>query len=518
MVTVTTGSTGAFVDNFNPYSPNVQDAANGMIYEPMFYFNTLKTDDITPWLGTSYTWSNGGRTLQFQLRHNVTWTDGKPFTSADVVFTLNLALHNQALNKYALPLADVTANGPYALTVDFTKPAYEDLYYVAGKVGIVPQHIWQSIPNPTTWQNPKPVGTGAYELSKISSQSEEFTANPHYYQPGLPKVKELRFLAFSGNESADAAIVSGQVDWAGGFIPNIKTAYVAHDPKYTLVNLPLATNVLIPNYVSGPTAQLPVRQAISAALDRDFISNTVYDGETPPSNPEALLTPNFSSVLDPALAGSKLGGPNVAKAKGILQAAGYHLGANQIFVGPDGAPLNITIKVISGYTDYVSTLQIVVQELKAAGINLTVDGQSYAAFTADQDTGNFQLIINAFGFTPSPYSYYDEMLDSSIAPPIGQTDTVGNYGRYHNDQVNSLLTDIANHQDETSALPDFYQIEQIVTQDIPVIPLFEAQDEIEFNGHHVTGFPTQQNPYAAAAVYMQPDIGWVAMRLSSPTS
>lgn len=517
VVTVFTGSSGPLADNFNPYSPNVQDQARGMIYETLFYFNTLKTGDIQPWLATGYTWANGGRTVRFQLRHNVTWSDGQPFTSADVVFTLNLAMHHQALNQYGLPLAGATANDPYTVTVDFTKPAYPDLYYVGGKVEILPQHIWQSVSNPATWPDPQPVGTGAYTLTKFSTQSEEFTANPHYYLPDLPKIKKYRFLSFSGNESADAAIESGQVDWSGGFIPNIRAAYERKDPQYHLVNLPMATAVLVPNYVQGPTAQLAVRQAISAAIDRTFISNTVYDGETPPSNPEALVTPNFAAVLDPALAGATLPAADPGRARQILQAAGYHAGANGIFVGPDGNPLNITVKTISGYTDYISTLQIIGQNLKAAGINLTVQGESYAAFTSDQDTGNFQLIINAFGYTPSPYSYYDEMMDPSITAPIGQVDSIGNYGRYHNDTVTGLLTDIASHEKETDALSDFHQIEHIVAQDLPVIPLFEAQNEIEFNGHHVTGFPTTGNPYAAPAIYMQPDIGWVAMRLA-PTS
>ena len=516
VITVTTGaSTSTLEDDFNPYSPNVEVQTNGMIYEPLFYFNTLKIGDVQPWLATAYTWSNNGRTLHFDLRHNVTWSDGQPFTSADVVFTLNQAKNSTALNRYALPIADVSADGPYGVTVDFTKTAYVDLYYIAGKVMILPRHIWQSVTDPATWLNPQPIGTGAYTLTKFSSQSMEFSANPHYYLPGLPKVQKYRFITFASNESLDTAIENGAVDWSGGFIPNVKHAYEARDPQFHLVNLPMATAVLVPNAQTGPTANVAVRQAISAAIDRDYIANTVYDGEAPPSNPGALLTPNFSSVADPAQAGARFGGADPARAKQILQAAGYHLGGDGIFAGPDGAPLNLTVKTISGYTDYVSTLQIVVQELKAAGINLTVDGQSYAAFTADQDSGNFQLIIAGYGFSPSAWAYYDEFLDSSIAQPIGQTDTVGNYGRYHNPQVDALLADIAGHQKETDALPDFYQIEKIVGQDLPVIPLFEAQDEIEFNGHHVTGYPTTANPYAAAAIYMQPDLGWVAMRLSA---
>ena len=194
-----------------------------MIYEPLFFYNTAKAGDIKPWLGTSYAWSNGGKTLTVQLRHNVKWTDGKPFTSADVVFTFNQALHSTALNKFGLPLASVSADGTYGVTINFTKAAYTDAYYALGRVEILPQHIWKSITNPTTFLNEHPVGTGAYILTKFSPQVFELTANPHYYMPGLPHFKTVRFIGYSGNTTLDAAIEAGQLDWTGAFIPNIKT-------------------------------------------------------------------------------------------------------------------------------------------------------------------------------------------------------------------------------------------------------------------------------------------------------
>ena len=500
VLTVATGAP-AYVDDFNMYSPNQQDATNGMIYEPMFFYNTVKTGDIKPWLGLSYAWSNGGKTLTVQLRHNVKWTDGKPFTSADVVYTFDQALHSTALNKFALPLASVAADGTYGVTINFTKAAYTDAYYALGRVEIVPQHIWKSISNPTTFLNEHPVGTGAYILTKFSPQVFELTANPHYYLPGLPHFKTVRFIGYTGNTTMDAAIEAGQLDWTGAFIPDIKKTYLAKDPKFVVSDIPLATNFLVPNMSTGPTTKLAVRQAISAALDRTSISNTVYNGYAPPSNPEALITPNYNSVLDPSLASAKFPSPDAAAAKNILTRAGI------------ATPLTLTVKMVAGYTDYLSALQIIQQELKPAGINLVIDQEAYTAFTSDQDNGNFQLLIAGFGFTPDPWSYYYSLLDSSIAPAIGTADTVGNYGRYRNTQVDSLLGQIADTTDTSVQNPAFYKIENIFAQQLPLIPLYEAQNEIEFNGHHVGNIPTTANPYGAPAVYIQPDIGWISARL-----
>ena len=150
MLTVTTGSAGVFADNFNLFSPNAEDPTNGMIYEPLFFYDTAKSGSVQPWLGTSATWSNGGESVTVQLRHNVTWTDGTPFTSADVVYTFEQAIKDKALNKFGLPLASVTADGSYAVTINFTSPAYSDAYYALGRVEILPKHIWQSISNPAT--------------------------------------------------------------------------------------------------------------------------------------------------------------------------------------------------------------------------------------------------------------------------------------------------------------------------------------------------------------------------------
>lgn len=502
VLTVTTGSAGVFADNFNMFSPNAEDPTNGMIYEPLFFYDTAKSGSVQPWLGTSFAWSNGGKAVTVQLRHNVKWTDGTPFTSADVVYTFDLAIGNTAVNKFGLPLASATADGAYAVTINFKSAAYSDAYYALGRVEILPKHIWQSIGDPTTTLNEHPVGTGAYELSSISSQTMTFTANPHYYFPGLPKFKTIRFVSYTSNTASDTAIESGTIDWAGSYIPDIQKLYLDKNPKYAVSDIPLSTAFLVPNLTSGPTANLAVRQAISDALNRTYISDTVYNGYASPTNPEALILPNYKAQLSPSLAGASLGGPNPSLARSILTRAGIKL------------PLSLSVDMVSGYTDYLSDLEIIQQELKTADINLTIDQPVYSAFIADQSTGNFQMLMDNFGYTPDPYSYYYLLLDSSVAPPIGQADSVGDYNRFKNPTVDSLLNSIASTDDTAAQTRDFYQIEQIFAAQLPDIPLFNQQDEIEFNGNVVTGYPTLQNAYGAPAVYIQPDIGWIAARLT----
>jgi peptide/nickel transport system substrate-binding protein len=513
VVTGTFGNTAPFAADFNPYSPSALDPTYGMIYEPLMFFDTAKAGVVQPWLATSYAWSSGGKSITFQLRHGVKWNDGKPFTSADVAFTFNDEKSNSALNNYGLPIAGATTSGPYSVTVNFTQPVYTDLYFIAGKIDILPQHIWSKITNPTTWTDPQPVATGAYMVKSVSPQVLELTANPDYYVPGLPNIKTYRFLTYSGNTTADAAIIDGSADWAGGFIPNINKTYLAKSPKNNLVDLPLAVDFLIPNMVSGPTASLAVREAISDAINRDYISQSVYNGYAPPTDPEALLMPNFASIASPAASGDSFGAVNPAQSKQILESAGYTLGSNGIFANASGAPLDIDIKVVQGYTDYISILQILQSELKAAGISMTYTQESYSVWSSDQDTGNFQMLISNAGYTPIPYSYYYSLIDSAVTKPIGTSESIGDYGRYSNPTVDNLLATIAGTTNTSVQNQAFYQIESIFKAQLPDIPLMEAQDEIEFNGNAVTGEPTKTNPYAGAAIWLSPDNGWVAARL-----
>lgn len=512
VLTVTTGAAGTFADNFNPFSPNAEDPAHGMIYEPLYFFDTAKAGVSDPWLATSYAWSNGGKTLTFQLRHGVKWTNGTPFTSADVAFTFNLIKSNPALNGYGLPLVRATTSGPYTAVVEFSRPAYSDLEYVAGLTYILPESIWKSVKDPATFLDTHPVGTGAYEVSKVAGSVMKLTANPDYYMRGMPHFKTIEFLSFKGNTSSDLAIENGSLDWAGSYIPNIKREYLAKNRKFVVSDIPLSVEFLVPNLVKGPTSSLAVRRAISDAIDRNLVSSDVYQGYAEPTSPAGLLVPNFDSVLSTSASKARFT-YSASAARKVLEDAGYKMGSNGIFDSPSGKPLDINVKVVSGYTDYIESLQIMVPELKAAGIDLIVDQEAYAQFTSDQDTGNFQLLIDNFGYTPLPYVFYNDLLNGSTTPAIGKTDTVGNYGRYNNPSVNAALSSISAAPSTSTVLSDYATIEKQFLADEPLIPLFDQQDEQEFNGNVVTGEPTPKNPYAADAVYIAPDLGWVAMRL-----
>ncbi len=269
--------------------------------------------------------------------------------------------------------------------------------------------------------------------------------------------------------------------WGGAFIPNIKQVYESKDPNYHVIDIPAAIINIVPNMVSGPTASLAVREAISDAINRNFISQDVYDGLVGQINQTGLVQPLYSNITNPAL--DKPFTFSDSQAKTTLEAAGYTMGSNGFFQ-KNGSELSVSIQVPSGYTDYVSVLQIVEQEMKAAGHQHDRRrGIAEPVLLRTGRTGISSCIIEYYGFTPSPYVYYKNLLDSQGIPAVGSLDTAGDYGRYSNPTVNSLFNSIAATPDVSAQRPDFYQIESIVAQQLPIIPVSDQQGDTEFNGN-----------------------------------
>src|SRR5579859_7956316 len=147
-----TGST--WTCQFSPFNSSVltTGATFGLIYEPLMYVNILQsTKPPTPWLATSSQWSNGYRTLTFTIRNGVTWSDGKPFSANDVVYTFNAMKSDKAIDLNAIwaadggPLTNVALGGANQVVFTFKSAAQPYFYFVADLTPIVPQHIWSTL-------------------------------------------------------------------------------------------------------------------------------------------------------------------------------------------------------------------------------------------------------------------------------------------------------------------------------------------------------------------------------------
>ena len=491
--------TGPIADNFNPFgstSPGNLLGATSMVYEPLLQYNLAKPGQTYPWLATSYAFSNDDKTLSLQLRHGVKWSDGKPFTSADVAFTFNMLKKYPAINSLGITFASVSTPNPYEVVLTFASPAYVQLYNIAGATPIVPEHIWSKVGNPAAYADAKPVGTGPYLVQSITSQGIDLTRNPSYWQPGLPKIGKLDYIVYDSNTSANLSLENGQLDWAGNFVPHIKQVYQSRDPSHRFYGFPpYRTSYMIVNLTQYPFQYPQVREALSLALDRAAVVDAGEYGEQPPAlSPTGLVIPLQDGELA-AQYTARYGQPDLSKARSLLKSVGFRYSGGRLYE-PNGKPFSLTIIGPSAYTDVMADYQVVAQQWRDLGATVTIDGEAVNSWLQQTQTGQYQVTITA---TPSaeivdPWGSFNELLNSALASPVGHP-SVGDQEHYDSPQANALLTQWANATTAVARQQAEDGIEKLMATQVPVIPLFYNVLFAEWTTNKVTGWPTAANDY-----------------------
>ena len=442
--------------SFNPFNPSnlAQGVTFGQVYEPLAFVNTLQSGKATPWLATAWAWSDGNKMLTFTIRNGVKWNDGTPMTAADVAFTFNLMkkFPTLDLNSVWSVLSSVTQQGN-KVVMTFKTAAVPYFYYIADQTPIVPQHVWSTIANPVSYADANPVGTGAFTVNPCSAQNITYVANPHYWQPGEPKLAKVLYPAFTSNDPANTYLATGQAQWGSQFIPNIESFYTSKSPDNHYWFPPIANVTLIPNLTVPGLNNAAVRQAMAYAIDRNRVSQIGEYGYEPPANQTGIVTPTFSSWEDTSAASQYDYTYNPAKAKQILTSAGFKMGSNGIFASPSGKPLSFTVINIGGYSDWVASMQVIQQDLKTVGIQITTDNLSQNDFLSRLYNGDYQLAYNNQQGGPSPYYEFRQWLYSANSAPIGKQ-AASNWERYSNPATDAADQPVRHDHLEGAAAAD----------------------------------------------------------------
>lgn len=483
---------------FNPFVPTsaaVTVGATSMIYEPLFQANLAHpakkngAPNVYPFLATGFKWGPGGKSITFTIRQGVKWSDGTPFTPADVAFTYNLLKQYPAINGGGLPITGASVNGN-TVTVKFSSSEYSDFQEIAGTVYIVPQHLWASVGDPSKFLDPNPVGTGPYKVQSVGASGVVLTANTGYWGGpfgghGAPAVKTVEFPALSSNTSALSALLTNQVQWGGNFIPGFQKA-VAGKP---IVNNspPGNTNSFEPNLSKWPTNQLAVRKAISLAINRAAIGLQGEAGqELPVSNASGLPLPVFSPYLAPAVKKYRVSPhANIAAAAKVLKAAGYKKVGK--YWALKGKIVKFSITDPSSYSDYKADDLLAAQQLQKAGIDATFQGLSVNQWNADMATGNFDLTQHWSTTAANPVQQYNDWLNSKLAT---KNNRAGNFEGLKNRKVDAMLAKAAATAPGPGLVKALAPIEQYVATNLPIIPTVYGATWGQYNTGAFTGWPT----------------------------
>jgi peptide/nickel transport system substrate-binding protein len=495
ILTVAGGPSGPIQRIFNPYLPTsaYDVGSGGMIYEPLAAQNTLKPNDFVPWLAASWAWSNDNKTFTMQIRKNVKWTDGTPLTNADVVYSFQLMKQYPALNLAGVYFQTVTATANNSVTMTFDQPYAQKIDVLLNQF-IVPQHIWSKIADPTSWADPNPVGTGPLMLSTFSAQSYLLVKNPNYWQPGKPAIGGMQFVSERDNTGVSLALAQGQLDWAGVFIPNAQSAYTSKSPNNHIFWPTVGTDGLITNQQSAPFNDLAVRKAVSLGVDRNQIANA--NQGLPATSVTGLPMPLYADSIAPDLKGVNFK-QDTAQAKQILQQDGYTMDGNGYFA-KNGQELSFAITDPSSYTEQIAEAQVIVSQMKDIGIKVSINGVTTESINTLTGKGNFQASLGyPIATQTTEFDIYDTWMNPVYSAPIGTLiPTYQNIERWTDPQTAQLFNQYPSLTDPAQQQQILYQFQHTMANDLPIIPFTYFADYTEYSTAKVTGWPTEQNPYA----------------------
>lgn len=509
-----------FQRNFNPFmSTSRLDFTQGGIYEPLMIITTAGKGHTYPWLATKLAWTNHNKTAVITLRSGVRWSDGKPFSAKDVVFTFNYGKKYAAADETGLMQKGLVTkvqqigNNQVAFTFKTVNTTVLP-QLLSTNVMIVPQHIWSKITNPGSYPNPNPVGTGPFaRVAKFTSQEYILGKNKYYWQTGKPTFDGIRVPAISGNDATLAAAIKGDLDWMATKIANVQNSYVQHDPThfhyyYGNVAYPLGLYVNTEKY---PYSLYALREAMSLAIDRNKINTIAEAGYEPPADALAMSR-LYPAWVDPKLKSQAKAlaptTPNVAKAKQVLTQAGFTYKGNDLY-DPKGNRVSLALSCPSGWDDWVTSMQIIQQNLQAIGIDANFTQADATAWLGQRSHRQ----LDAFFWSPlggiSPYVQFNAYMSKESYFPVGQdalASGLANLSGWYSAKATSLLAQWRQTGSIKKQKQIAYQLERIQLNSLPFVPTVYAPYWYDYSTRHFTGFPTKQNNYANGATYLYPDV------------
>ncbi len=490
-----------WVANFNILAPDPTPDTQGLIYEPLMVWNEVDGSKI-PWLATSFEWSDDLRGLTVTLREGVQWSDGEDFNADDVVYTFNLLRERPELDRGALWQFIESVEKVDDYTVQFNLSTVNTLGDVQiGQVEPVPEHIYSQVEDPVTFTNENPVGTGPFaNVCRFEEQVYELCANENYWIPGLPYVERLRYPGFAGNEQANLAVINGETDWAGHFLPDIEQTYVALDPENNHYYFwPGGDTVSIyMNTEKPPFDDVAFRQAVSQAIDYESVVGIGMYGYTVPANATGL-GPRYANwvsqeALDTA-AEMGLSTFDSARAATTLDEAGYvDADGDGWRDNLDGSPIAFNVQVVNGWTDWVTSVQIISQNLQEIGVNAQVVTPEFGDWLNNLQTGTYDMSIGWGSAQFSPWNYYRELLYSGMIGEDGRANGVS-WARWNSEEVDALIDQFPTTADEAEQMDIIGQIQNALVENVVIVPLFPGPTWYEYNTARFTGFPTEENYY-----------------------
>ncbi|HEX4172182.1 MAG TPA: ABC transporter substrate-binding protein [Acetobacteraceae bacterium] len=285
----------------------------------------------TPHLATRWAISPDGKTYTFFLRHGVKWSDGQPFTSKDVAFTLTqFGKLNTYLSKLMPLVAKVETPDDYTVVVTLTQPVTAALdLFDKENFPLMPEHVYAGTDIATNAANRKPVGLGPFKLQSWEpGRSLTFVRNPYYWDQPKPYLDHVLVALTPSAQQQLNAVIRGEADWMqfDDFSQVQQAQQAAKNGEFKVVkitmNAPERSSIDF-NLRRSPMSDVRVRRALFEATDRQRINADAYRGLAFPA--VSAIPEQFTALYDPSVNYNKMYPYDPVAAGKLLDEAGFPL-------------------------------------------------------------------------------------------------------------------------------------------------------------------------------------------------
>lgn len=406
------------IDTLNPFTAVFNEALIVLDYEYEPLAGISETGDYGGILADDF--KVDGTTWTYHIRDKATWSDGKPVTADDVVWTYEAVMNNKALQvANGESVGNIEkVNAVDEKTVEIHTAAPTPLH--PGILPIVPKHVWEKIDKPAEYANTEDVvGSGPFIISDYQQGvSITLTSNPHYWR-GKTGVDKLNLIGFKNGDAAVLALRNGEIDMMGGLssaqfdslksVKGIKDYRVKSKHFFNLtINGGWKT-------VDGKAfgTENPVlhdqafRRAIGQAIDRKVLLDKVINGlgsEGPTILPPGSPGGFYTDLPDAALP------MGVDAAKESLEAAGYKTDADGNRLDKDGKPITLRMMFNGGSTENLATSEFIESWFKDLGIKMELKNTNWDEMGELIPKGDYDMYIDGWGVSQDP----DYMLSINV--------------------------------------------------------------------------------------------------------
>ncbi|AEF86883.1 bacterial extracellular solute-binding protein, family 5 [Treponema primitia ZAS-2] len=424
---------------------------------------------MQPYGADSFSISPDGLEVTFNLRKDLKWSDGTPFTSADVAYTKYL-VGDLRLANFASSFDIVTETltpDDHTIIFKLSTPSYVFVGSIGPWMKIIPKHVWEKISDPGTYLNDTNVVAMGPFLMTEAKRGEYYiykAVDSWFQAPGAgkPAVDELVFRVYPDINAMVIAVQSGEIDFTAKEIPFDSAEALKSQGFIIESNESLGYTHTSFNASSEFLRDVNLRRALAAAIDKKTIIQFAIKNEGEVM--DSIISPVFGDLPSKSPA-AKYPTYNPNTAKQILADAGYRdTDGDGILNAPRGGK-NVSFSMMYDGNDIVvkNSSDIVYQNYKDIGIDLKLLPMEKTTYTEKLKVKDFDSWLGNWGIM--------EVLNGDMNVVYESNSAMYYYGIPFADIDASLLT-IKEAGTYDQIVVGIHQFEEAMAAECIAIPIF----------------------------------------------